>query len=93
MREIVKDAAGTPDAEPPAPGVTLSIPTHMAAPSHALVLREGPKLTRPRGRIPRVARLRALAHHFDKLLDTGAARPRPTSPSWPSSPRHGSRRS
>jgi hypothetical protein len=44
----------------------------MAAPSHALVLREGPKPTRPRGRIPRVARLLALAHHFDELLKTGA---------------------
>jgi hypothetical protein len=53
--------AGTPDAEPPAQGVTLSIPTHMAAPSHGLILREGPKPTRPRGRIPRVARLLALA--------------------------------
>lgn len=46
--------------------------THMAAPSHPLVLREGPKPTRPRGRIPRVARLLALAHHFEELLDTGA---------------------
>jgi hypothetical protein len=44
----------------------------VAAPSHALVLREGPKPTRPRGRIPRVARLLALAHHFDELLKTGA---------------------
>jgi hypothetical protein len=52
--------------------VTLRIPTHMAAPSHALVLREGPKPTRPRGRIPRVARLLALAHHFEELLATGA---------------------
>jgi hypothetical protein len=54
MRKIVKDAAGTPEAEPPAQGVTLNIPTHMAAPSHALILREGPKPTRPRGHIPRV---------------------------------------
>jgi hypothetical protein len=64
------DAAGAPEAN--TQGVTLSIPTHMAAPSHALVLREGPKPTRPRGRIPRVARLLALAHHFDELLKTGA---------------------
>jgi hypothetical protein len=42
----------------------------MAAPSHALILCEGPKPTRPRGRIPRVARLLALAHHFQKLLAT-----------------------
>jgi hypothetical protein len=32
----------------------------------------GPKPTRPRGRIPRIARLLALAHHFDELLATGA---------------------
>jgi hypothetical protein len=64
------DAA--PGADTPAQGVTLSIPTHMAAPSHALVLREGPKPTRPRGRIPRVARVLALAHHFEELLKTGA---------------------
>ena len=37
-----------------------------------MVLREGPKPTRPRGRIPRVARLLALAHHFEELLKTGA---------------------
>jgi hypothetical protein len=50
MQKLVKDAAGTPEAEPLAQGVTLSIPTHMAAPSHALILREGPKphaATRP----------------------------------------------
>ena len=44
----------------------------MAAPSHGLILREGPKPTRPRGRIPRVARLLALAYHFEELLKTGA---------------------
>lgn len=47
MRKLVKDAAGMPEADTPAPGVTLSIPTHMAAPSHALVLREGPAGARP----------------------------------------------
>lgn len=60
--------AGAPDAS--TQGVTLSIPTHMAAPSHRLILREGPKPTRPRCRIPRVARLLALAYHFQELLDT-----------------------
>ncbi len=64
------DAAPGPDT--PAQGTTLRVPTHMAAPSHALVLREGPRPTRPRGRIPRVARLLALAHHFEELLETGA---------------------
>jgi hypothetical protein len=70
IRKITDGAAGAPEAS--TPGVTLRVPTHMAAPSHALVLREGPKPTRPRGRIPRVARLLALAHHFEELLKTGA---------------------
>jgi hypothetical protein len=39
------------------------------------VTRDRPKPTRPRGRIPRVARLLALAHHFQELLDTGAVEP------------------
>jgi hypothetical protein len=71
-RPITDDAAEVEEAGEPAQGVTLSIPTYMAAPSHGLILREGPKPTRPRGRIPRVARLLALAHHFDELLKTGA---------------------
>jgi hypothetical protein len=70
IRKITDSAASAPEAS--TPGVTLCVPTHMAAPSHALVLREGPRPTRPRGRIPRVARLLALAHHFDELLETGA---------------------
>jgi hypothetical protein len=68
-RDTTTGTAGAPDAS--TQGVTLSIPTHMAAPSHGLILREGPKPTRPRGRIPRVARLLALARHFDELLKTG----------------------
>jgi hypothetical protein len=69
-RDSTTGAAGAPEAS--TPGVTLRVPTHMAAPSHGLILREGPKPTRPRGRVPRVARLLALAHHFDELLKTGA---------------------
>jgi hypothetical protein len=69
-RDSTTGAAGAPEAS--MPGVTLRVPTHMAAPSHALILREGPKPTRPRGRIPRVARLLALAYHFQELLDTRA---------------------
>ena len=88
MRNIVEDAAGTPEAEPPAQGVILSIPTHMVAPSPAPILREGPKPTRPRGRIPRVARLLALAHHFQELLDTRVVETQAESRSWPSSLRH-----
>jgi hypothetical protein len=68
--KTMDDAAGAPGRQPQ--GVTLSIPTHVAAPSRAFVLREGPTPMRPRGRIPRVARLLALAHHFHELLDTGA---------------------
>jgi hypothetical protein len=67
-RDSTTGAAGAPEAS--TLGVTLRVPTHMAAPSHALVLREGPKPTRPRGRIPRVARLLALAYYFQELLDT-----------------------
>jgi hypothetical protein len=55
-RDSTTGAAGAPEAS--TPGVTLRVPTHMAAPSHALVLREGPKPTWPHGRIPRVARPR-----------------------------------
>jgi hypothetical protein len=69
-RKLVDGVAGTPEAG--AERVTLRILTHMAAPSHALILREGPTPTRPRGRIPRVARLLALAYHFQELLDTRA---------------------
>jgi hypothetical protein len=68
-RDSTTGTAGAPEAS--TLGATLSVPTHMAAASHALVLREGPKPMRPRGRIPRVARLLALAHHFEELLETG----------------------
>jgi hypothetical protein len=51
--------------------VTLSIPIHLATPTRATVVREGPKPARPAGRIPRVSRILALAHHFQSLLDTG----------------------
>ena len=71
-RQITDDATEVEETGEPAERVTLRIPTYVAAPSHALVLREGPKPTRPRGRIPRVARLLALAHHFQELLDTRA---------------------
>jgi hypothetical protein len=83
-RKIDDGATGAPDAS--TQGVTLRIPTHLAAPSHALILRQGPKPTQPRGRIPRVARLLALAYHFQELLDTRAVETRPSSPSWPSKP-------
>ena len=37
-------------------------------------MREGPRPARPTGRIPRVSRILALAHHFQNLLDTGVVR-------------------
>jgi hypothetical protein len=37
-------------------------------------VREGPKPERPTGRIARLSRILALAHHFQNLLDTGVVR-------------------
>jgi hypothetical protein len=66
----------THEGEGEAPGerVTLSIPIHLATSTHRTVVREGPQPARPDGRIPRVSRLLALAHHFRNLLDTGVVR-------------------
>ena len=64
--------------------ITLRMQVHTDAPSHGIILREGPKPTRVRGRIPRIARLLALAHHFQELLDTAWSAPRWSSPSSPS---------
>jgi hypothetical protein len=52
----------------------LSIPIHLAAPTRRTVVREGPKPPRPTGRIARLSRMLALAHHFQNLLDTGVVR-------------------
>lgn len=52
-----KIVVGAPEGDTPAQGVSLSIPTHMAEPSHGLVLRDGPKPTRPpAGSLKRVDR-------------------------------------
>ena len=69
-------ADGTHEGEQDTPGerVTLSIPIHLATPSHRTIVREGPKPARPTARIARVSRLLALAHHFQNLLDTGVVR-------------------
>jgi hypothetical protein len=64
----------TPVAAPMEERVTLRMQVHTDAPSHGILLREGPRPARPRGRIPRIARLLALAHHFQELLDTGVVR-------------------
>jgi hypothetical protein len=45
--KFIGGAAAAPEADAPAQGVTLSVPTHIAGPSHGLVLRDGPKPTRP----------------------------------------------
>jgi hypothetical protein len=65
---------GTLEGDTPGERVTLSIPIHLAIPTRRTVVREGPKRARPIGRIPRVARILALAHHFQNLLDTGVVR-------------------
>jgi hypothetical protein len=67
---------GTHDGERGTPGerVTLSMPIHLATPSRSTVVREGPKPERPTGRIARLSRILALAHHFQNLLDTGVVR-------------------
>ena len=53
---------------------TVRFPVHLARPSHKLVLRDGPRPAPVRGTVPRVARLLALAHHFQELLDGGVVR-------------------
>jgi hypothetical protein len=64
----------SPTAELSEERITVRMQVHTDAPSHGIVLREGPKPTRVRGRIPRIARLLALAHHFQELLETGVVR-------------------
>jgi hypothetical protein len=68
-----------PHDEPLADGageerITLRMPVHLAKPSGRMVLRGGPRPVRPRGRLLRAARLLALAHHFQDLLDRGVVR-------------------
>jgi hypothetical protein len=65
---------GTHEGDTPGERVTLSIPIHLATSTRATVVREGPKPARPAGRIPRVARILAQAHHFQNLLDAGVIR-------------------
>jgi hypothetical protein len=65
---------GTREGDTPGERVTLSVPIHLATPTRRTVVREGSKPARPTGRIPRVSRILALAHHFQNLLDTGVVR-------------------
>jgi hypothetical protein len=76
MSQHIPSAEGAHEGEQDTPGerVTLSIPIHLATPSRRTVVREGPKPARPTGRVARVSRLLALAHHFQHLLDAGVVR-------------------
>jgi hypothetical protein len=65
---------GTHEQDTSGERVTLSIPIHLATPTRRTVVREGPKPERPTGRIARVARILAQAHHFQNLLDTDVVR-------------------
>jgi hypothetical protein len=51
--------------------IMMRLEVHLASPSHGMVFRDGPKPKRERGHVPRVARLLALAHHFQALLKQG----------------------
>jgi hypothetical protein len=51
--------------------IMMRLEVHLASPSHGMVFREGPRPRRERGHVPRVARLLALAHHFQALLAQG----------------------
>jgi hypothetical protein len=51
--------------------IMMRLEVHLASPSHGMVFRDGPKPRRERGHVPRVARLLALAHHFQALLKHG----------------------
>jgi hypothetical protein len=74
MSEQQISSDGTREGDTPGERVTLSIPIHLAAPTRRTVVREGSKPERPTGRIPRLSRILALAHHFQNLLDTGVVR-------------------
>jgi hypothetical protein len=74
MSEQQLPSDGTHEGDAPGERVMLSVPIHLATPTRRTVVREGPKRARSIGRIPRVARILALAHHFQNLLDTGVVR-------------------
>jgi hypothetical protein len=69
----------TPEEADPAQGevpteeerIMMRLEVHLASPSHGMVFRDGPKPRRERGHVPRVARLLALAHHFQALIKQG----------------------
>jgi hypothetical protein len=51
--------------------IMMRLEVHLASPSHGMVFREGPRPRREPGHVARVARLLALAHHFQALLAQG----------------------
>jgi hypothetical protein len=51
--------------------IIMRLEVHLASPSHGMLFREGPRPRREPGHVPRVARLLALAHHFQGLLAQG----------------------
>lgn len=66
---IADDARTAPIA------VAIAIPFHaVRAPRGRVVLTEGPRPTATPGKVPRVARLLALAWHYRRLLDAGVVR-------------------
>jgi hypothetical protein len=73
-QEHLPPSDATHEGDTPGERVTLSIPIHLATPTRRTVVREGPKPVRPTGRIARVSRILAQAHHFQNLLDTGVVR-------------------
>ena len=74
MSQHLGPSDGTHEGDAPGERVTLSVPIHLAAPTRRTVVRKGPRPARPTGRIARVARILAQAHHFQNLLDTGVVR-------------------
>jgi hypothetical protein len=78
LREAgIKTLSGSPDPKN-APGMlTFKFEVHSQRMGKEVVVRKGPKPPpkepTPKERVPRITRLLALAHHFQDLLDTGAA--------------------
>lgn len=73
MTEEPQAEAGAVQGEAPTEEVRIlmRLEVHLASPSHGMVFREGPRPRREPGHVPRVARLLALAHHFQMLLAKG----------------------
>lgn len=73
MIEKTQAEAGAAQGETPTEEerIMMRLEVHLASPSHGMVFREGPRPRREPGHVPRVARLLALAHHFQALLAEG----------------------